>query len=115
MVCGGYVQAWKEGNHLDVFWANCVSLIKNFLERDYDVVFNYIISKDKIEELKEIFKEYQVKFIVLVVDEETIIKRDKLRPDDCQMGERCLVLLNNIKKQKRRLIWYFLITALVCR
>jgi hypothetical protein len=33
-----------------------------------------------------------------MVDEKTILERDKTRPEDCQMNERCLVLLNNFKK-----------------
>lgn len=32
------------------------------------------------------------------MSEETILKRDALRPKDCQMKDRCLVLLNNFKK-----------------
>lgn len=96
-VVGGYVQAWKEGNHLDIFWKVIVDTINNYLEAGYDVVFNYIISKDKFNELKEIFKSIDMKFIVLLVEEKTIIERDKLRPQDCQMKDRCIVLLNNFK------------------
>ena len=33
--------------------------------------------------------------MVLLVDEKTIIERDKNRPIDCQMGERSLVLLHS--------------------
>ena len=36
--------------------------------------------------------------MVLLVDEETLLKRDALRPEDCQMKDRCIVLLNNFKK-----------------
>ena|SRR5574344_2239360 len=67
-------------------------------EEGYVVVFNYIINKEKQEELAEIFKEYIVKFVVLLTDEDTIIKRDKLRSDDCQMKERALILLRNMKE-----------------
>lgn len=94
---GGYISPWLEGNHLDVFWENCVDVIHNFLKRDYVVVFNYIIGKDKFETLKHVFSDVSVKFIVLMVDEETIIKRDKERREDWQMGERAVVLLNEFK------------------
>ena len=100
LVCGGYVSPWKEGNHLEVFWKNCIDIIKNFLDNGYDVVFNYIISKDKISELKKIFANVQIKFVVLIVDEQSIIKRDSMRPEECQMKERSLILLENIKKQR---------------
>lgn len=39
------------------------------------------------------FSEYEVIFKCLLVDEETILKRDLLRDEDCRMNERCLVLL----------------------
>lgn len=96
-VIGGYVSAWKEGNHLDVFWKICLNSINSYLEAGYDVVFNYIITPKNFNEIKNKFKDYNVKFVVLVVDEETILKRDKQRPQNCQMHERCIVLLNNFK------------------
>jgi len=98
-VVGGYVSPWKEGNHLDVFWKVCVDTISNYLENGYDVVFNYIVGIDNLEMLKNTFKKYDIKFVVLMVDEETLLKRDKERPLDWQMGERCIVLLNSFKNK----------------
>ena len=40
---------------------------------------------------------YRIKFIVLLVDENTLLLRDKERPEDCQMKERCITLLKNFK------------------
>lgn len=100
LVCSGYVNPWKKGNHLDVFWKNCIDIIKNFLDNGYDVVFNYIINKDKIEELKKIFVNVEIRFIVLIVDEQTILERDAMRPKESQMKERSLILLENTIKQK---------------
>lgn len=34
---------------------------------------------------------------MLLVDEETIIERDKRRPEEYQMKERCIALLNEFK------------------
>lgn len=99
LVCGGHVSAWKEGNHLEVFWKNCIDLITNFLEKGYDVVFNYIISKEKVEELRKTFISAEIKFALLLTDEETIQKRDSLRPVDCQMKERSIELLKSFKNQ----------------
>ena len=97
-VVGGYVSPWKEGNHLDIFWEVSVDIIRDYLEAGYDVVFNYIIGPDDFEYLKTNFEEYSVKFVVLMIDEETLLKRDSLRPEDCQMKERCVVLLNHFKE-----------------
>lgn len=97
-VVSGYVPAWMEGNHLDIFWKVCCDVIKDYLDAGYDVIFNYIISKDKFNELKSMFSSYDFKFVVLLVSSETIMERDKLRDEDCRMNERCLILLDEFKK-----------------
>ena len=98
-VVGGYVQAWKEGNHLEVFWKVCIETIKTYLENGYDVIFNYIVNPTNLIQLQEQFKEYDIKFIVLLVDEKTLLLRDKERPEDCRMNERCITLLNSFKNK----------------
>lgn len=96
-VVGGYVQAWKEGNHLQTFWKVCINTIKIYLEEGFDVVFNYIVTPENLELIKNELNFYTIKFIVLLVDEPTLFLRDKERPKDCQMKERCLILLNSFK------------------
>jgi len=98
-VVGGYVQAWKQGNNLDIFWKICIDMIDIYLSNGYTVVFNYIVNPENIKALQDKFKEYKIKFIILITDEETLLSRDKERPKDCQMGERCLTLLNNFKNK----------------
>ena len=98
-VIGGFVQAWKEGNHLKTFWKVCVNIIKTYLEDGFDVVFNYIITPENLELIKTAFKDYNVKFVVLITDEATLLARDKERPIDCQMGQRCLTLLDSFKNR----------------
>lgn len=99
MVVSSYVSAWEPGNHLDLFWKNVISLIKNSLENSYDVVFNYIINKENYMMLKEKFKEYEIIFKVLLVSQEELLRRDKLREEENRMNERCLVLLDSFIKQ----------------
>ena len=98
-VIGGYVSAWKEGNHLDVFWEICLNTIETYLSYGYDVVFNYIITPSIITKMQDRFKEYNTKLVILLTDEETILKRDSQRPEDCQMKERCIILLNSFKSK----------------
>ena len=98
-IIGGYIPAWKKGNHLQTFWKICINTIKIYLEDGFDVVFNYIVTPENLELLKNEFKNYTVKFIVLLVDESTLLLRDQERSKDCQMRERCLTLLNNFKKR----------------
>lgn len=98
-VVGSYVPAWKEGNHLDTFWKININTIKTYLETGYDVIFNYIVTPTQLETIKNNFNNYSIKFIVLLVDENTLLSRDKQRPEDCQMKERCITLLNNFKNR----------------
>lgn len=96
-VVGGYIPAWKQGNHLDTFWKVCIRTIRTYLEDGYDVIFNYIVTPTPLQQMKEEFKDYNIKFVVLLVDEDTLLTRDKERPKDCQMNERCITLLNSFK------------------
>ena len=92
-VVSSYVSPWKEGNHLDLFWKVSIDNIKTYLEAGYDVVFNYIIDLEDLNKFKNIFKSHNTKFVVLLSSEETLLKRDKERPEDCRMNDRCLLLL----------------------
>ena len=98
-VIGGYAQAWKEGNHLDIFWKVCINMIRTYLENGYDVIFDYIVTPAPLKQLSEEFKDYSVKFVVLLTDEKNLLLRDRERLEDCQMHERCIVLLNSFKSK----------------
>ena len=82
------ISPWKPNAPLDLFWSNSIYLIKSYLEKGYNVIFNYIISPTNLK------RNYEINFSLLIASEEVLIKRDKLRPEDCQMKERVLVLLN---------------------
>ena len=98
-VVGGYVSAWKEGNHLKTFWKVCIDMIRTYLEDGFDVFFNYIVTPTPLEKMKEEFKDYTKKFVVLLVDEQTLLLRDSKRPENCQMKDRCITLLNSFKNK----------------
>ena len=88
-----------KGNHLDIFWKICIDMIDTYLSNGYTVEFNYIVNPENIKVLQDKFKKYKIKFIILITDEGTLLSRDKERPKDCQMGERCVTLLNNFKNK----------------
>lgn len=98
-VIGGYVQAWKSGNHLNTFWKVCMNTIKIYLEDGFDVIFNYIVTPENLELIKNNFKDYTIKFVVLLVDESSLLLRDKQRPAASQMNDRCITLLNSFKNK----------------
>ena len=98
-VISSYVSAWKEGNHLEVFWEVCLNSIETYLSYGYDVIFNYIVTPTIVNRIKDRFKNDKTKFVVLLSNEKTLLARDKQRPEDCQMKERCLILLNSFKSK----------------
>lgn len=99
-VIGGYTPAWKDGNHLDIFWEICLNIIKIYLDNGYDVIFNYIINPEILEKIKNELNNYNIKFVCLLTTEETLLKRDLERPEDYRMKDRCLILLNKFKNKK---------------
>lgn len=93
-VVGSYHSPWHESNHLDTFWKVCLNMINTYLENDYDVVFNYIITKDNFKLIKQTFQSKDINFTVLLSSLETLLSRDKLRDEDSRMNERCKILLD---------------------
>lgn len=75
-------------------------MFKTYMSHGYNVIFNYIVTPDIIDRIKSIFKDYKIKFVILLADEDTLLHRDSLRLEDCQMKERCITLLNNFKNKK---------------
>ena len=98
-VVRAYVPAWKDGNHLQTFWKVCMEIIKIYLDDGYDVIFNYIVTPKNIDFIKDNIQNYTIKFVVLLTDEATLLSRDKERPENCQMKERCITLLNSFKSR----------------
>ena len=67
------------------------------------MIFNYIILPENLSMIKNKIRDYNIKFIILMTDEVTLLKRDKERKIEYQMGERCITLLNSFKNQKYNL------------
>lgn len=52
-----------------------------------------------MELIKNEFNMFDIKFVVLLVDESTLLLRDNQRDKNYQMGDRCIVLLNNFRNR----------------
>ena len=102
-VVGGYAQVWKPENHLKTFWKICINTIKIYLDDGFDVVFNYIVTPQNVDLIKSSIQNYNIRFVILLTDESTLLARDKQRPIDCQMNERCITLLNAFKNRNYNL------------
>jgi predicted kinase len=82
-------------------WVNIQSLAENLIKFSYDVVIDYVTFPKEIDWLKKQFKDHDIelKYIVLMVDQTTLISRDKMRREEYQMGERSLILLKEFKNE----------------
>ncbi|MBU5351124.1 AAA family ATPase [Paenibacillus silvae] len=95
----GRGKPWLCKETYDLTWKNILSITRNLLEQDYDVVIDYVTFPSEVEWLVQQLSnlEYQVVYVVLLADQSTLLNRDQLRPADQQMGERSLVLLEKFK------------------
>ena len=96
-VVSGAVKPWLKGNHLDVMWKNCIAITKNYLDAGIDVIFNYIVHKENLVMLKKAFANYEIHFILMMANKETIIARDEGRDEDVQV-HRTEEHIKNYKK-----------------
>jgi len=90
---------WLDQDSLDLIWNNIWSLTSNLLDYRFDVVVDYVTFPTEALRLAEKLKHRDIKvvYVVLLVDEETIVLRDRLRPEVDQMGERSLILLQEFE------------------
>ncbi|MDT0122438.1 AAA family ATPase [Paenibacillus sp. RRE4] len=95
----GRGKPWLCKETYDLTWKNILSLTRNLLEQDYDVVIDYVTFPSEIEWLVQQLTdfEFRVVYVVLLVDRSTLIARDQSRSADVQMGERSLVLLEEFE------------------
>lgn len=70
--------------------------MKNLLEYKYDVVLDYVSFPEDVDGLMADLADYPVRiiYVVLMVDRQTVIHRDRLRATEYQMKERSVLLLD---------------------
>lgn len=95
----GRGKPWLCKETFDLTWKNILSLTRNLLEQDYDVVIDYVTFPSEVEWLVQQLTDFKfrVAYVVLLVDRSTLIARDQSRLADVQMGERSLVLLEEFE------------------
>lgn len=95
----GREKPWLSEDEVALIWDNILSITKNFLLREIDVVIDYVTFPEQAKWLAENVQQFQceVRYIVLSCDTETLMKRDKERPMEYQMGIRCLELIEEFK------------------
>ncbi|WP_035019871.1 AAA family ATPase [Anoxybacillus flavithermus] len=99
MHINGRKKPWESEEELSLIWDNILSLVRNFVRYGHDVVVDYVAFPQHATWLLECVKDFNVtvKYVVLWTDAETLRKRDAKRAPGQQMGERCLILLNEFR------------------
>ncbi|MES0856050.1 AAA family ATPase [Geobacillus sp. G4] len=96
MHINGRKKPWESKEELSLIWDNILSLARNFVKYGNDVVVDYIAFPQEAIWLYENVKDLNVTvmYVVLWADGKTLRQRDEMRVPEQQMGERCLILLN---------------------
>ena len=94
MPISGYEKPWEAKKSKDLVFKNIKDLSRNFLSHGYDVVIDWIIVWEDIEEhvLTWLHEGYEVRYVVLWTNESVNLERDSNRPIEDQMGDRIKVL-----------------------
>ncbi|MEW9700398.1 AAA family ATPase [Paenibacillus sp. SI8] len=91
---------WESKLELSLIWSNILSLTQNFVSHGINVVVDYVTFPNEAYWLRERLKELNanVVYTVLWAEPEILLSRDQLRRPEDQMGERCLILIEEFKE-----------------
>ncbi|WP_244209303.1 AAA family ATPase [Paenibacillus ferrarius] len=96
----GRQKPWESKSELSLIWNNILGLTRNFVLNGIDVVIDYVTFPDEAYWLRDKLMDLtqNVVYVVLMTDHETLLKRDQLRIPEHQMGERCLILIQEFNE-----------------
>ena len=97
MIKSGLVAPWEDdGYYMDLFWDNVISITNNLLARDMTVIINYVLFEEQIKKMKEFLKTKQVnlRYCVLLAEEQTLKERDLSRKEIERTGELSITSRN---------------------
>ena len=96
----GRGKPWLCQETLQLTWSNILSLTRNLLGFGYDVVIDYVTLPAQAAWLAENLRDRNVKvfYVVLMVGEAEIVRRDQGRHPDARMGARSVELLREFKE-----------------
>lgn len=96
----GRGKPWQCEDTYRLSWVNILSLTQNLLKYGYSVVVDYVsFPKDVdwfVSNLDD--QDVEVRYVVLIADLGTLLRRDRSRSEDMRMGERCKTLYNEFRE-----------------
>lgn len=98
MVVGGYLPPWESPELVGLIWENITSMSHHYIDADMDVVIDYVIFPDDANKFSKMIRGYHenvnIVYVVLLADKKELLERDALRKPENQMGERCVILVD---------------------
>lgn len=96
MSVAGREMPWESRDAHNLVMKNIKDLSTNFLNYGCDVIVDWIIFWDDIEDHIKTFADHdvEVRYAVIWAEEDVHVERDRQRPVEAQMGERVLILRN---------------------
>jgi len=98
----GRQKPWQSESEQSLIWSNILSLTQNFVRQGIDVVIDYVTFPNEVYWLKDKLKDLtaNVIYVVLWTDPDTLLKRDQERLAKHQMGDRCLILMEEFRQSE---------------
>lgn len=103
MIKSGLVAPWEDdGYYMDLFWDNVISLTDNFMTRGITVIIEYVIFGEQLKKIVEFLKAKQInlKYCVLLAEEETLRDRDSSREEIERTGDLSIQSRNEFLTKK---------------
>lgn len=103
MIKSGLVAPWEDdGYYMDLFWDNVISLTNNFMARGITVIIEYVIFEEQLKKIAEFLKTRQInlKYCVLLAEEETLRDRDSSRKEIERTGDLSIQSRNEFLTKK---------------
>lgn len=99
MHINGRRKPWESREETNLIWKNIFDLTKNFIDARCDVVIDYVAFPEDVYVLREKLDDLDVcmKYVVLWTNKNILMARDRLRKPEFQMGERCLILMEEFR------------------
>lgn len=113
MHVNGREKPWESRSELSLIWQNIWRLTSNFITHGVDVVVDYVTFPEEAKWLHKqlIALNTNVVYVLLWTDKATLLQRDQTRLPQHQMGERCLILIDEFENAGLESI-HFLDTSL---
>ncbi|RCW62587.1 gluconate kinase [Saliterribacillus persicus] len=104
MVIGGYLPPWESEELQSLVWQNIADLSTNFIQANKNVIIDYVAFPEEAEKFSQKIysegKNIEIRYVVLWVKSDELLRRDALRIKEHQMGARSIELIKEFESKE---------------